>query len=149
MTPSLAKADSKVFTFESCHRRHGCGYTRSHHLSHRRFAEHTQDESADEETNTGIPHQVESRELVIAERTLRKDIIISREVSEAFRIGGIGASPFYWASPMQTCKHRHTWQKAVLITMTQLARAPRRASVNAALVRNICPSTNGAANLLL
>ena len=52
-----------------------------------------------------------------------------------------------WTSPMQTRKHRYTCEEAVLITMNQLPLPPRRASVNTTLVRDMCPSTNGAINL--
>ena len=50
---------------------------------------------------------------------------------------------------MQTRRRRYTCEEAVLITMDQLPLPPRRASVNTTLVRDMCPSTNGAINLPL
>ena len=48
---------------------------------------------------------------------------------------------------MQTRKRRYTCEEAVLITMDQLPLPPGRAIVNTTLVRDMCPSTNGAINL--
>ena len=95
----------------------------------------------------GILHQVESGEPFTAERNLRMDIVIRRGSLRDAPDGNIGTSPSYWTSPMQTRKRRYTCEEAVLITMDQLPLPPRRASVNTTLVRDMCPSTNGAINL--
>ena len=95
----------------------------------------------------GIPHQEESGEPFTAERNLRMDIVIRRGSLRDAPDGNIGTSPSYWTSPMQTRKRRYTCEEAVLITMDQLPLPPRRASVNTTLVRDMCPSTNGAINL--
>ena len=54
--------------------------------------------------------------------------------------------PISLTLPLQTRKRRYTCEEAVLITMDQLPLPPRRASANTALVRDMCPSTNGATN---
>ena len=65
---------------------------------------------------------------------------------ETLLTGSIETSPS-WTSPMQTRKRRYTYEEAALITMDQLPLLPRGASVNTTLVRDMCPSTNGAINL--
>ena len=94
-----------------------------------------------------ISHQVESGEPFSAERNLRMDIIIRRGSLRDARKGSIGTSPSCWTLPMQTRKRRYTYKEVELITMVQLPLPPRRASVNTTLVRDMCPSTNGAINL--
>ena len=50
---------------------------------------------------------------------------------------------------MQTRKRKFTYEDVVLITMVQPPLPPRRANSNTALVRDMCPSMNGATNLPL
>ena len=97
----------------------------------------------------GIPHQVESGEPFIAERNLRTDIVIGR--------GGLRNAPnreYRDKSILLDATHlnpqcMYTCGEAALITIDQLPLPPRRVNVNTTLVRDMCPSTNGATNLPL
>ena len=50
---------------------------------------------------------------------------------------------------MQTHKKMYTSEEAALIMMDQLPLLVMHTSVNTTLVRDMCPSTNGATNLPL
>lgn len=64
---------------------------------------------------------------------------MGEELSETHGTGGIETSPSYWTPSKQTSKRNYTCEEAVIIAMHQLPLPPRRASVNATLVRYMCP----------
>ena len=96
-----------------------------------------------------IPHKVESGEPFTADRNLRVDIVIRR--------GGLRDAPrecreksiLLDVAPADQQAQVHTCGDSALIKMDQLPLPPRRASFNTTLVRDMCPSTNGATNMAL